>query len=310
MSKLNKTILITGPKRAGKTLLLRLFDSHPDVMFYHNESFFWEHVYRFDLLKSPELFLKFFKVFPVEDIFDGLLSREVLSCIDGKYRQYVSRSNSFLDQRINFDVDIFKQGLSDMPNINSVADLWAYLCGIYGMASGRPLSAYPNALMMSGDSGQGIIALNNNIDSAYSLFVVRNPLKAIESLKVSRYNRGAKKLHAFNLVQIVSYYKFIVDNIDQIMGPKTLLVRYEDLVTNTRETVLDVCHFCELGFDEVLLATTLDGKSWNSNSSFHSRGWVDGSRLESEIRYLSEHELRFISEELNDFFLMFGYAAD
>ena len=40
MSSIEKTIVVTGPKRSGTTLLNRLFDNHPDLIDVIDESFF------------------------------------------------------------------------------------------------------------------------------------------------------------------------------------------------------------------------------------------------------------------------------
>ncbi len=47
MEFFSKTIIATGPKRSGGTLITRLFDSQPGIMNFIDEAFFWEQVYNY-----------------------------------------------------------------------------------------------------------------------------------------------------------------------------------------------------------------------------------------------------------------------
>ncbi len=57
---------------------------------------------------------------------------------------------------------------------------------------------------------------------------------------------------------------------DPVLGPRIMLVRYEELVAHPEPVVRNLCEFLDLSYDESLTAVSADG--WQGNSAYQQTG--------------------------------------
>ena len=291
-----RTIIATGPKKSGCTLLTRLFDSHPEVCTIMDESYFWEHVYNID----PKLFLDVFKSFSPKEITDALEDRSMIACLDGWYRQY-GPSMSIID--INFSTSAWLDGLKELSNAKTIADIWKTLSMSY--AAARQEIDKTHIFIASGDFGKSISAVHRELADYRGIFYIRNPYYALDSLKKARelHISFDKRLNAANFMQeLNSYYA-----IDSSWDERTTIVRFEDLVASPKDTMKRIAEHVGIQFSSSLLDPTIDGEKHYGSSSFRLLHNIDKYPIERPIKALTRTEIELITEYLGSTLDLFGY---
>ena len=108
----DETIIISGPKRSGTTLLNRLFDSHPNLLTFLDEAYFWEHVYDYDEKDQINLLITIFNSFDGHKIYESLSNRDLLPWINGLYTQRGTAVQ--FSKSIDFDVNSLISDLDEL----------------------------------------------------------------------------------------------------------------------------------------------------------------------------------------------------
>ena len=309
MSANQNTILVTGPKRAGKTLLLRLFDNHPGILHFLDEAFFWEHAFNYQEAGLEAQFIDLFKHFDPPLLYDAMLERDLLPALNGKFRQFnpIGFETRFKIIDTGFSVSRFIKNLEGLSDCKSIAEIWAVLCAAYASAFGWHSAQFHAAFMMSGDSGKSLISVKESLPKCSCIFIVRDPYLALDSLKISREIRGEKILNPLNLSKAVSYYNFIMINLNRIIHEDTFLIRYEDLIANPIVTMKEISNHCGVEYTENLICPTLMGKPWGTNSIFCDSLGIESSSVSRELKALNRSEIEFISEHTASYLQYFGY---
>lgn len=180
MSSIEKTIVVTGPKRSGTTLLNRLFDNHPQLIDVIDESFFWEHVYNHQIRGLESLFIDIFRKTAPKDLVEGLIDRELFASLDGVFSQI---SNPPFSINIGFSKDIFAEYLNRLKYCSSISDIWYCLMEAYAEASNVDFSNRRIAFIREGDWGKSMLSTRKSLSNCYCVFIIRNPYSALDSLK-------------------------------------------------------------------------------------------------------------------------------
>ena len=303
---LQRTIVLSGPSRSGKTLINRLFDSHPEVINIYDEAYFWEHVYSYQERGLEPVLLDIFRRFDPAELIEGFKDRDILPWVDGKYSQLAIAHKQELE--LDFDASVFLRGLEQLPTCASISDVWACLVSVYAQASGREYSSEKAAFIQAADHGKSILGARSTLGQCKCLFIMRNPFYAIDSQKKSREIGNWRVLHPFNLGETIQDYRFFWLNRTRILDEQTLLIRYEELVTDPERVMRSVAAHVGVTFTEGLLNPTLQGDSWSGLSAFTTTAGIDPSIVERDIQVLTERELGFIDEHLGELVEHFGYS--
>jgi hypothetical protein len=301
---IDRTIVVSGPKRSGGTLLTRLFDSHPGIIDFIDEAFFWEHVYTYLVTGKESLFIDVFKNSGPKSLAESFIDRDLLPWINGTYRQIVPRE---FEMDLEFKKDVFLNILRELNICSSISEIWNCLVKAYAYASAVDYSGCRTAFMFGGDWGRSMLATKKTLKNCRCIFFMRNPYFALESLKKSRMTRGAKALHPINFAQVINHYFFVWNNRSEILDERTLLIRYEDLVGQPEETMRKVADHVGVEFTDNLLIPTLRGRNWGGDSSFEELKGIDKSVLRRNIKVLNQTEIDVISMHLKPILEYFDY---
>ena len=300
-----RTIVLSGPSRSGKTLINRLFDSHPEVINIYDEAYFWEHVYNYRERGLESVLLDMFRRFNPDELVEGFKDRDILPWVDGKYYQGAIAHKQ--EQDLDFDSGGFLKGLEQLPACRSISEIWSCLVRVYSQASGREYLAEKAAFIQAADHGKSILGARSTLGPSKSIYIMRNPFYAIDSQKRSRQIGNWRVLHPFNMGETIQDYWFFWDNRDTILDEHTMLVRYEDLVTDSERVMRSVADHVGVTFNETLLNPTLQGGSWSGLSAFTKTAGIDPSIVERDIQVLTEREVGFIAEHLGELLEQFDY---
>ena len=302
---IDNTIVVSGPKRSGTTLLNRLFDSHPGVVDLVDEAFFWEHVYNHKQQGTESLFVNIFRTYGPGDLAAGMMDRDILPWIDGRYRQPGVPHQQDLD--LKFKHDLFLQELGRARECASVQELWDCVVSAYARASAPDYSGCHTAFIKCADYGRSILAAQSTLEKCASVLIIRNPFSAIDSLKKSRELRNAKMLHPFNMAEVIGDYLFLWHKRSSLLAGKAMLVRFEDLVADPEPMMKAMAGHVGVEYTANLLSPTLRGQSWVGLSSFTKTAQIDRSIPHRDIQVLDEEDIDFIGQNLKELLDEYDY---
>jgi len=306
--KINKTILVSAPKRSGGTLLTRLFDNQPGVIDFIDEAFFWEHAYRYHSQGQEKLFVDMFKTFSPKEIVASLFDRQMLPWVDGIYRQIAPKK---IEIDMGMDKELFLKVIElNQRDLSTIEDVWFMLTTAYAKSMKYNLETHNTVFMFGGDYGRAMFTAGKTLKNSKNIFIMRNPFYALESLKKSRLERGQKVLHPINFIESMSFYSFFWDNKESIIDKNTILIRYEDLLRDTEATMKKVAAHVEIPFTKNLTTPSLRGDtSWGGDSAFGPLNGVDKTVLDRKIKMLNETEIGLIREHLWPILEYFDYKV-
>jgi len=297
-----KTIVVSAPKRSGGTLLTNLFDSHPGIIDFIDEAFFWEHVYNYQERGEESLFVDAFKSFGPEALEASIIDRGLLPWIDGTFRAV---NNFKLD--LGFKRSVFLSTLNDLQYCSTISEIWDCLIRAYASASSVDYRTARTAFVFGGDYGRGMLATKTALKNCKCIFIIRNPYFALESLKKSRLIRNEKVLHPINFAQAIRHYSFFWNRRSEILDKRTILLRFEDLVTEPQKTMKIVARHVGVEYTDNLVTPTLRGNPWRGDSSFGPLKGIDKSVINRKIEVLNEREKEFIHLHLKPILEHFDY---
>ncbi len=311
---LSKTIIATGPKKSGGSLITRLFDSQPGIIHFIGEAYFWEHVYGYQEKSQESLLIDIFRHFDRNDLMASFIDRDILPYISGVYRRCFPVKYEI---DLNFRKDVFNDNLADLKKCNSISEIWNCLVKAYAKALPVDYSGCDIAYMFSGDRGRSILSAKASLENCRCIFFIRNPYYAIESLKkarmvsrdslIERINRDKKGLHPINFAEVVSDYYFFWNKRSEIVDKRTILIRFEDLVTEPEKTMKAIAVHIGIEFTSNLLMPTLCGQPFKLGSSFNLLNGIDTSVINRKIKVLNDKEISFIGNHLRPILDYFDY---
>ena len=116
-----------------------------------------------------------------------------------------------------------------------------------------------------------------------------------------------------SLDEFVAYWLESVQVWEQFAArnPRSLLIRYEDLVQNPNVELRRLCSFLEINWDEILLRPTRNGVLWSGNSMYDVE--FSGISTESMGRYqdlLIPDEIEFLNVWLRHTITRYGFPSN
>jgi hypothetical protein len=295
--KSDSATFVTGCGRSGTTLMLALLDNHPELLAFPEEC----------------IHLHFSEEILGEDgnTLDFLFRDTTLIRLQGdanrpgKYldqRNYNSFDYSFFKEEVDKRFKKFREKKSDKMFLPALA-LLSLIDG-YGTAIGA--GQYSRWVVKHPKYELYWPQLFNDFPKAKVIFMLRDPREQIlskmllSSAKRESQQRGGVEKWSpemRNLRPPINYLKkwersvIEFSKIRQAFSKQILLVRFEDLLSNTEWVMQEISDFLNLSWHENLLNPTFLGMPWKGNSS-QQRNYKGVNSSKSKKKYkLSPHHL-------------------
>lgn len=296
-------LIVSGAPRSGTSLLYNLFDGHGDVTWLLNEGFLFEYLYDLGDSGVP-IFLDAARM-PLADFIGGLREKDVMPPLHQPYRQTMDRGSvSEITVNNPWSEEAFQAALKD-ANFDDVSGLWTHLVAAYGAALGQQIERF--VCLKAADYGKSVFAALRWMPETRGVLIVRDPLRALDSLKRSRELRGERLLSWPAMAQAIADMQAMHRQV-VALGNKIYWLRYEDLVTNPEPTMRALADWIGLTFEPSLLEPTMAGQSWPGISSFKPTKGIEETPSKRPIRALSDADVALAERHLADFKATFGYA--
>jgi hypothetical protein len=308
------TAVITGAPRSGTYLLYRLLDDDPMVLNALTQVYLLE--YLEPLHRSAvEWFVDYFFDAPINELLDDIHERELLPVFRDK--RISTDSGVVTETRFEFEFDeaAFSENLeSARPAHHRTVDgLWRCWFDTLRpfLAGGRKS---PIIMIKSPDYGRSAHSAERFLENFKAIFVVRDPVFALSSLRKLRQNQThGRKLTTLRMLAEIENYRTLYTSIDSlnVRCPEAVhVVRFEDLVEAPRATMDKVASFLEIPYSNAMLQPTVLGRPWSGNSSFEPLEGISRKPLTGGHVLLSKAELKMLHRCLGSFLERYGYERD
>jgi Sulfotransferase family len=281
-------IFIAGYPRSGTTLLPSLLDSHPDLLVYPRETQFFRLV--LPLFKhDPQLALDFLiwdtsqsSWYAAHSYEDGRGIGQFHDQLRDRFRQGGGSPKALLQAIMLAHAHVTDQAHKRFW-VEKTPHNERYARTIFGW--------FPAAKM---------------------IYIVRDPRATLASVRGFQKIMGHKEMSALRFC--IEWRASLRANRRYAVRYPILTIRYEDLVGDPQPTLLTICDFLGISFQDSLLQPTFDGADFTGFSSYSSFATqfktIDRSSLEKWKKALPRRDVQAIDYLLAQDMAELSYAGD
>lgn len=296
-------IFICGHRKSGTTLLLSLFDNHPEVSVYPADSGF------------------FFKYFPMSEINEYSAAEKIdliMNTVIKNLEEELEKIPEQTKKEINFNIMKFKNEFRKLAE-KSNATPKDMLISLAVSFKTNFINSTMRKYWIEKTSSTEIYA--NEVfqwfPKAKFVHIIRDPRDNWASLKSGwdqRYKNfsDSKERLIQSLIERGKLGMEFAKYNEKIFGKeKYKVLKFEDLTNEPEKTTKDLCNFLQIKFDETILKPTILGQPWKGNSfdgsEFTSISNVNASRWKERI---DENEAKLIEYYFAEIMQYFGYELE
>ncbi|MDH5525512.1 MAG: sulfotransferase [Desulfobulbaceae bacterium] len=288
---------VCGTKRSATHYLNRLLDGHPELGNTVTESYIFEY-YLAQGAQLEEKIVNWLKYAPVRDVYEDIHRRQLLPTFSNtNYYDNATPEKSSYVLEFNFQsfLSAFEKARKKINSLHDLVLIWTNLLGMEPPWIDQ--IERKKWVFKCADFGPTILgaAQMNLLDKA--VFLLRNPLGIVNSIKKRREKEKHRSFHFFELLQICKSLENVVPLLDTFKD-KCLVISYENLVNDEKKYMETLCNFWGISWNEQLTKPTLLGEVWEINSSF--------SGIKKDI--LSDYEKKAICLNTKLYQKTFGYS--
>lgn len=309
-----KKVIISGARRSGTHLLYRLLDGHDAIFNGVVEVYFLEYLEKLSP-GSVEWFVDHFFAAPLGGLLDDFHERELLPvlCDD----DFMAGNGLPAGWKLDFDFDETRfselLGARRADADRSVEGIWD--CWFDALAQTLDNRAdFAMTVAKSPDYGRSVVGAERFFDDFKAIFIVRDPVAAISSMRKLRRNQPHRwNLTTLRVLEEVENYRFMHDTILAIekRRPGSIrVIRFEDLLNDAKAIVSGLADFLEIEFSERLVQPTLRGRDWGGDSSFGPLKGISRDPLDRAKSLVTEDERALIGRCIPEFLERHRYSVE
>ena len=300
---MKKFLHIGGDSRSGGSLLARLFDGHPKVPSYPFENEFF--VGRNGSLINFEDYRSSGDISDIE-------TQEVVNKIRKFAFDLLQTKQRYGKDDSRFDYDGFRRGLAEMVG-QEMNDQEIYDIVHKNFFQIHQQSDIDSAAAISNHCSRTFAAdleqFFSTFNDAYFLHTIREPKAVTASLKNYSFFATGKNPESIpsNFIDLsidrwlLAAYMAIKNKLR--FSDRYLVVLYENLILNDKETLFRICNQINLEFHEGMLVPTFGNKVWGGNSSFGKMpAKVSAQNLEKYKEVLNQEECDMVDGALKEIY--------
>jgi hypothetical protein len=298
-------IFILGSHKSGTTLVRGLLDGVPGLFSIPIETHIFEHLgfwVDYELRRSV----------PRDLTFDQVL--ESIKLRIGKSNQKNSGFSQFGGDTLDSDqwdlsrlsAFLEKNGKKPFEEKNLEEFITAYFQGLYYSLFGQIPPKNIRLVEKSVENAEFAGFLKNVFPDAKFIHIIRNPYATVVSLRKYNTMRGNYPYLGWIIDALENNYHYSI--INPLHVTDYLVVRFEDLITDTETKMREISRFLEIPFDETMLIPTALGKLWPGNSvNGVSFSGVSADPIEKWKNQINPLEIAVVNSNLQHVLDIYGY---
>ena len=283
---LTAPVFLLGAHKSGSSLLRSLLDGHPDLCVLPAEIHYFQ-------LAGYWIDYRLRRALPQRMDRDAMI-RSLTDFVDRQNRNDDRYADSVLKGRL--DPEAFRAHLEGVDLDTPAAAFTGFACAL-AASLGTPLAAGTRIVEKSVENAENAVALRSMFPDCRFVHIVRNPYAGLVAVRRAQTRHGRFPALADTALSFKNSYYFLFRNLGVLDNYE--VVRYEDLLCESEETMRGVAHFLDLPFSESLLEPTLLGEPWGGNST--SDQTFDGISRDPLTRWkehITDLEIRIVNQLL------------
>lgn len=288
---MKKIIFLTGHRKSGTSLLLSLFDNHPDLnIFPVDFTFFYSYfpIFIKKKLNKKKLLKR------VSDIYKSNFKK---LDYDARYNK-LKINNSIRNIKKNFTL---KDLLSKKKFFFKIIKEWL-----------RQTKSDKNKNLVVKETSQLIYFNDYNkiFKNLRMINIIRDPRDNFSSIKSGqkKYYRLINENYTTSFFSFLYRYKSDLTAANILKNNKNYLnVRYEDLVNNTKIEMKKISKFLNIKYQPSLLEPTLLGKKYLGNNFDNKLFGISKKNTSNWKKRISQDEIKIIEYFLSDLMKIWNY---
>ncbi len=298
-------LIISGPPRSGKSLLYSLVEGHKEISWLIDEGLFFEYLYQArQLSPSGESIIIGSAKRSADDFVLGIRDRQLMPPVEKGFEEAGTGAVTKIKIEAPWSESTFVETLKNR-RFNSIGELWQVMAR--ACIAGLEQTPRRYACLMVPDYGKSAAAAVGSIPGARAIFVSRDPARCLDSLKRSRDARNRNRITWAAFAICLAEMNAMADRARSTDPDRCLIVKFEDLITDTASIMRRIAQWLGIEFDEVLLKPTILGQSWPGASAFAVLSGIDNTSAKRPVHALNARELELIDEHLGPYRDFFGY---
>lgn len=259
------TVFVSGMFRSGTTLLARMLNAHPAISFASDPLRPMINSFRSDVLYSKRT--NNARYAPLNDYF---LSRDDLhSILNASLAQPFRGSSTELLSLLKSSAlpysPLWAKNLDESLNFSLYTELLEYALNL--IKQSYPANDHRVTGFKEVWATEFCGPLLSTLKNSKAIIIIRDP-RAIVASK----NSTVEPYPIFFMARQWRKISFISEFLKANFQHQTLVIRYEDLITDPESTSIKMCKFIGIEFDDSIIDTGSltdgEGKHWQQNSSY------------------------------------------
>jgi len=294
---LTSPVFLLGPHKSGSSMLRSLLDDHPDLFVLPTESHYF-------YCTGHWLDYPIRRCWPQHKDRESLIE-SLVAFIAEKNADQDRYGDALLTGR--FDIQRFRDFLTTNVFETSSELFVVYIQAIHIALTGETLPERIRLVEKSVEHAECAMLLKRMYPDSRFIHIVRNPYASLVSTR--KQMAQTKKCYPFLGGILGSLYNsyYNLDRNEQVLDDY-LVIRYEDLVLSTQETMQQIADFIDIPFCDALLTPTLMGEPWGGNStSNRAFSGISKAPLERFKSEITDIEIRMVNGWLQPVLDRFGY---
>jgi hypothetical protein len=295
----NATFLC-GHRKSGTTLLLNLFDSHPQMCVFPPDSGF---------------FYGYYPPHEMGDYSDDERKSRVIDVMYGNFRRNLDDLEAWKGRSFPYE-KLSERFLARMESVpcDSQTLLLQAICAYRDVTGTPPENQLRRWVEKTTSTEIYASVVFDWFPQAKVIHMVRDPRDNFGSLKsgwAARYrqqNDTIERLLQSMIDRGGLGMKLALLNAERFGPRRYRVIRYEDLTTRPEPMMRELCQFLEIDHDEILLKPTFYGLPWKGNNfdglKFDAPSAINVGRWRQRI---SDHEARVIEFHFAESMAQWGY---
>jgi len=280
-----KPIFILGMHKSGTSLLRSLFNGHSQLYtipieshYFQNMKYWVDNEYRFqrpEKLTRDEIVQSFCQWIHIcntsEDQFGDSIARGLFD--EQKFRDYFSSIRKDYDDKKRIEI---------------------YFEAIHYSVTGKKLSNRIRIVEKSVENTEFAEELSMLFPEARFIHIIRNPYANMVSLRKYKSIDFGFPIMRRVIRTFYNNYYYLYRNQRTIKNYYVL--QYENLVSNPRKELQQICNFLDIKFEETLLVPSYQGEPWEGNSTTGKQfSGIDSSNLDNWKTEITPMEIEYIN---------------
>jgi hypothetical protein len=300
---LENPLFLCGHRKTGTTLLLSLFDNHPELAVYPPDSgFFYLYYPQYD---SDE-YSKEEKIERMSDRILGMLSQDIEAMPEDQ------------KSKLHFPLDEFKASFRTLAGKTDCAPKDMLECLLLAFKQtwepSKPVKGWIEKTTSSEIYASDILEW---FPSAKFIHVVRDPRDNWASLRsgwnerYTQFNDSLERLMQSMIDRGQTGMEFARSNPALYGEDRYMVIRFEDLVSNSRAVISSMAKFAGIGHEDHLYQPTFCGIPWLGNN-FDGKKFsgISSSNVGRWRERVPEKETALIEFHYRDLMEYFGYRSE